>query len=90
MQSLIAAVTAAQVAAEANGTIAGDGTALGLVQAIGTAFVALTAALTTAKATSSAKNVILDVDTSVVTTRNGVKAAVAALMLAVEGSGLAP
>ena len=95
-QGLEAAVTSAVSAAAANGTIAGDGTALGLVQAIQTAFDLLIASLVTAKAaTVAAKsaaapaNVVLDIDTAVVTTKNGVRAAVRELLRSVDGSGMA-
>jgi hypothetical protein len=60
------AVDTAQALAEANGTIAGDGTALGLVQAIGTAFAAVKTALSA--------NAVLSVDTSVVTSMNALDA----------------
>lgn len=56
-----------------------------LATAIATAKVSTAAA----KAGVAAKNVILDIDTAVVTTQNGVRAALRDIMRAVEGSGLA-
>lgn len=90
VQALETAVTDAITAAEANGTIAGDGAALALVQAIGTAFTALDLALTAAAAAAAANNVVLDIDTAVLTTRTKVRAAVRNMMVIVDGSGLAP
>lgn len=50
----------------------------------------LSTAIAAAATGAAAANVVLDIDNSVVTTRNGVKAAVAELLRTVEGSGLAP
>lgn len=75
------AVDAAQAAAEANATIAGDGTALGLVQTIGTEFAAyelLVTAVTdaaTALVAELTPNVLVDVDAAVITSLNDLRAA---------------
>lgn len=90
VQALEAAVTSAIAAAVANGTIAGDPTALGLVNAIGTAFTALDVALTTAAAAGTGKNVILDIDLAVCTTRSAVREVMESIMRSLDGSGLAP
>lgn len=87
--ALQAAVDDAQAAAEANATIAGDGTALGLVQAIGTAFAAYVAAVGTASTAASAKNAVLDIDDSVITTRAAAKAVLNEMMRVIDGSGMA-
>lgn len=50
----------------------------------------LATAIAAAATGAAAANVVLDIDNTVVTTRNGVKAAVAELLRTVEGSGLAP
>lgn len=88
VQALQTAVDDAQAAAEANGTIAGDGTALGLVQAIGTAFAAYVAAVGTAATAASADNAILDIDDAVLTTKNAVRHALRTIMATVEGTEL--
>ncbi len=84
-QSLQAAVDAAQAAAEANGTISGNGTALGLVQAIGTAFAAYVVAVTTAASKAAGANAIVDLDMAVLTTANARRAVMRELSRAVEG-----
>lgn len=56
---------------------------------LATAIAAAKTATAAAKTGVAAKNVILDIDTAVVTTRNGVRAALRELTRAVDGSGLA-
>lgn len=88
-QALEAAVTSAVSDAEANGVISGDPTALGLVQAIQTAFDLLIAQNVVAKAaTAAAKtavtgDAVLAVDLAVVDTRNKLNA----VLKAVSGAG---
>lgn len=89
IEALQAAVDDAQAAAEANATIAGDGTALGLVQDIGTAFAAYVAAVTAGTSAAAAKNVVVDYDDSVITTRNALRRCLDAVMRQAEGHGLA-
>ena len=60
------------------------------VNTLKTAWDLLAAAIAAANTATAAANVVLDIDTAVVTTRNGVKAAVRDLLRAVEGSGMAP
>lgn len=86
--ALQAAVDDAQTAAEADATISGDPTALGLVEDIGTAFAAYVAAVTTADTAASAKNVVLDIDDSVITTRAAAKASLDAMMQTLDGAGI--
>lgn len=70
----VAAVSAAITAALANGTISGDGTALGLVTAIQTAMAPVVAALNT--------NVSVVYDPSAITSRNQLVAALRELQKA--------
>ena len=93
-QALEAAVSDARAAAAANGVIAGDGTALGLVNAIQTAFDLLIAQNVIAKAaTLAAKNsvasgdMIVLVDSSVIATKNKFAAALEAIRRLTYGSG---
>jgi len=98
-QALEAAVSDARAAAAANATIAGDGTALGLVNAIQTAFDLLIAAQVTAKtATAAAKtdatavsltgDLIILIDTAVITSRNALQAALKRALLAITGHSI--
>ncbi len=60
------------------------------VNTLNTAWGLLATAIAAADIATAAANVVLDIDTAVVTTRNGVSAAVRELMKTIEGSGLAP
>lgn len=62
----------------------------GHVNTLNTAWGLLAAAIANAATGAAAANVVLDIDASVVTTRNGVRAALRDIMRTVEGSGLAP
>lgn len=95
VQALVGAVTTAQGLAEADATISGNPTALGLVEDIGTAFTALTDALTLAKAATVAAaagaaggEVIVDLDTTAVTSTNQLKAALASALQTLRGTSL--
>lgn len=74
---------AAIAAAAANGTIAGDGTALGLVNAI-------TTALATDKANADlfAGDAVLQIDTAVIDTRNKLKAVLDGIYQSAISNGL--
>lgn len=56
---------------------------------LATAIAAASAATAAAKTAAAPANVVLDVDTAVVTTQNGVRAALREILQAVRGSGLA-
>lgn len=86
--ALQAAVDDAVVAALADVTISGDPTALGLVEDIETAFAAYVAAVTATDTASTAKNLVVDFDDEVITSRNALKAALRAIEQTAEGSGL--
>jgi hypothetical protein len=86
--ALQAAVDDAQAAAEADETISGNPTALGLVEDIGTAFAAYVAAVTAGETAASGKDVILDLDDEVITSRAAAKASLDAMMQTLDGSGI--
>lgn len=76
-------MTADIAAAEANETISGDGTALGLVQQIGTDFSALTAALA---AGGSGTDVVVSYNPATVLTKNQLRACLEAIIGTVKGA----
>jgi len=88
IEALQAAVDDAVVAALADPTISGDPTALGLVEDIETAFAAYVAAVTAADTAAAAKNLVVDYDDTVITSRNALRAALRQIEHAAEGSGL--
>lgn len=59
------------------------------VTTLNTAWGPLATAVAAANTASTAANVVLDIDTSVVTTKNGVKAAMRDLLRTLDGSGMA-
>ncbi len=60
----------------------------GHVDTLNTAWGLLATAIAAAATGATAANVVLDIDTAVVTTKNGVKAAVREILRTVDGSGL--
>lgn len=58
------------------------------VNTLNTAWGLLATAIAAANTATTAANAVLDIDTSVITTQNGVRAAMRELMQAVRGSGL--
>lgn len=58
------------------------------VNTLNTAWGLLATAIAAANTATAAANVVLDIDTAVVTTQNGVRAAMRELMQTVRGSGL--
>lgn len=78
----VAAAVAALVADGASPT-------QGHVTTLNTAWGLLATAIANAATGATAANVVLDIDSSVVTTKNGVKAAVRELLRTVDGSGMA-
>lgn len=79
----VAAAVAALVADGASPT-------QGHVDTLNTAWGLLATAIAAANTATAAANVVLDIDTAVVTTQNGVLAAIRQIETALRGSGLAP
>lgn len=59
------------------------------VNTLNTAWGLLATAIAAANTAAAAANVVIDIDTAVVTTRNGVMAAVRDLLRTIDGSGMA-